>query len=131
MRILLFAAALAACSFTACKKEPRYHHGLQGVYTGKFYRDINGHENMSAVTLKFTGNTWQGQSEYPYYPALCNGTFTTKGDKAQFTNSCMWIAAFDWTFILQDQWDLRYYGDSLRMTRTTDTYKDIYLLKRK
>jgi len=120
----------AVLFLSACSNDPVVYPDTliaDGVYKGTFQRTGNA---VSNVTLTFSGNTWQGQSDTPLYPAFCNGTFARSGsDSIHFENPCVWTANFDWTLILSNKYKITVNGNQVEITRTySNGVKDIYLL---
>lgn len=108
-----------------CKKEDENNqqHSLEGDYTGIF--DRNG--NTSNVTLSLNEGTFNGSSEIEKFPAICNGTYIVSGNRITFTNVCNWTADFDWTLILDDEWNYNLSNDMLTMTKANG---DQYVLSK-
>jgi len=106
----------------------------EGTYHGTFQRQIVWTDSHIAnISLTFTANQWSGTSDFPKYPALCRGTYSTNGDTILFENACVWTAEFDWTLILSGKYILTKTGKTIEFSRdyrsaTTDTYVDQYLL---
>lgn len=83
------------------------------------------------VTLTFSDQHFNGQSNMSRYPAICNGTFQLSGDSIQFNNACVFTADFDWTLILSGRYDIYTIEDQLIITRTyNNQVKDVYNLRK-
>lgn len=129
MRHLFPAIACAALLATACKKTNPVIPVLDGTYTGTFQRQQGGGGPVSQVSFTFSGNQWTGTSQYPKYPALCNGHYTISAlHKITFTNACPWTADFDGSLILSHEYELRVTGNDVEMVRENPPYRDVYKL---
>ncbi|HYE55132.1 MAG TPA: hypothetical protein VD996_09825 [Chitinophagaceae bacterium] len=133
MRRLFFMAIIAVIGLASCKKDTTDNITLTGTYTGTFVRYGPAVDGIPAsVTITFTGNEFSGTGQLPTYPALCNGTFSINGNKGTFENKCVWTANFDWTLILNGEYDIHIDGDNLYIYRSYNgAYFDSYNLKRK
>ncbi|MCX2745470.1 hypothetical protein OO013_16440 [Mangrovivirga sp. M17] len=96
---------------------------IEGEYTGTFER--NG--NTSGVELSLQNGTFSGQSETVKFPAICSGTYMVTNSAITFTNECPWTAEFDWSLILNGEWDYEYDNGTLIMTNSTG---DKYILEK-
>jgi hypothetical protein len=129
LSVLLLIAGMALVS---CRKDNRNDEYLTGTYKGTFQRfgpAVDG--QLVNVTLKFDGNTFSGESEAQYYPAICSGKFTVAGNKANFENTCVWPAHFDWTLILNGEYEIIVNGNNLEIIRSYNGvvfYQDHYKL---
>jgi hypothetical protein len=134
MRQIIGLAMVALVGLTACKKDKNEVEIASGTYEGTFARVGQARfEPPAPVTLTFNGNQFSGQGTVQYYPALCNGSFSVNGSTATFKNACLWTANFDWTFVLDGDYQFSVDGDSLYITRTYPGIvfqEDRYLLKR-
>jgi hypothetical protein len=126
---LLFISALV---LSACSKGIDEKNILAGTYYGTFQRTEGiGNKEIAKVSIKFTSAGYSGTSDKPRYPAICNGTYSINGNNISFTNSCAWTADFDWTLILNDDYTLKAYGDSIEISRQyAGQMSDIYKLKK-
>ena len=118
---------------SGCEKAKNTKPGIhEGTYTGTFQRIIpTGDAMISNVMVSFFKGKWNGQSDIPEYPALCNGSFSSKTDKLIFENDCAWTADFDWSLILSGEYNFEMNGDSLIILKdynTASEYRDIYRL---
>ena len=116
--------------FFSCKEEEvNIPIILDGTYKGTFQRRTLNGGLSSQITINFNSNTWNGESEYPKYPALCNGAFTIRGNTIEFTNLCHWTAEFDWSLVLAQQYQIRKIGGSIEISRDYGgSFKDVYIL---
>jgi hypothetical protein len=134
MRQIIGLAMVALVSFASCKKDKSDVEIPSGTYKGTFARvGAARWEPPAEVTLTFNGNQYAGQATAQYYPAVCNGTFSVSGNSANFKNACFWTANFDWTLVLDGDYEIETRGDSLFITRSypgTILQIDKYKLKR-
>ena len=129
MRYLLPSLLSFALLATACKKTNPAIPTLDGTYTGTFQRQQGGSGQVSQVRITFSGNQWTGTSQYPKYPALCNGTYAINAlHKITFANACPWTAEFDWSLILSHEYGLSVTGNDVEMVRDNPPYRDVYKL---
>lgn len=116
----------------SCKKENKTDAIAaipNGTYTGTFQRTGG---PISNVTIMVSGSDWSGQSQTPQYPALCQGGYssTVEGD-ISFANECVWTANFDWTLILNGEYDFVMNGRDIELTKDYNgLMKDVYKLTR-
>ncbi|WP_396198547.1 hypothetical protein [Flavobacterium sp.] len=85
-----------------------------GNYIGTFER--NG--ISSNVQLNLNNGTFNGQSTVEKYPALCNGTYLIVNNTITFEDQCVWTAEFDWTLILNGEWNYNMNGNILTMIKS-------------
>jgi hypothetical protein len=85
-----------------------------GNYTGIFER--NG--IISNVNLNLVDGSFNGQSATQKYPALCNGTYLISGNTITFDSNCAWTADFDWSLILDGEWNYNMNGNILILTKS-------------
>jgi len=52
------------------------------------------------------------------FPAVCSGTYAMSGDKITFTNECMWTADFDWSLVLNGEWNYTFRGETITFTHS-------------
>jgi hypothetical protein len=131
----LFAFLLSIPLITACKKSqelPANDQFLSGRYMGTFYR--TGGDTVN-VSLLFTENNFSGSSDRLKYPAICNGTFSVNKNGGtntiQFDDACMWTADFDWSLILDGDYELNFNPDkSVTIVRHSFASSDYYTLWR-
>jgi hypothetical protein len=87
---------------------------INGNYIGVFER--NG--ISSNVQLNLVNGSFNGQSVIQKFPALCNGTYLISGYTITFDNNCAWTADFDWTLILNGEWNYNMNGNILLLTKS-------------
>ena len=108
----------------------------EGSYVGTFKRELSWTDSYTAnVTMTFLSNAWTGTSDITKYPALCNGTYSLKGDTIIFENNCAWTTEFDWSLILSGKYVLEINEDSVEIYRNYPrtepvSYTDRYKLKK-
>lgn len=126
----LFFLLLPLASAFSCSTDELEPEVLSGTYTGRFSRISPIVEYIpSTVTLTFTGNKFSGSSSDEKYPAICRGTYTVDGSEIEFENGCVWTADFDWTYILDGEFELVVEGDELIITRRyNEELYDVYTL---
>ena len=84
-----------------------------GNYIGIFIRN----DVSSNVQLNLTSGTFNGQSTTQKFPALCNGTYIITSNTITFEDKCVWTAEFDWTLILNGEWNYIMNGSILTLTK--------------
>ncbi len=116
---------LAICiSLMSCDNDTNtVENNVNGNYIGVFER--NG--RTSNVTLTLNNGSWVGESAIDKFPALCNGIYTTSSGAILFENVCPWTAQFDWTLILDDNWNYTLNNNTLILTKSNE---DKYTLAR-
>lgn len=101
----------------------------QGTYKGQFTRSSPlARYAPSEVTITFSENKFSGQSGKVNYPAIGSGTFKVVGNEIEFVNENMWIADFDWTYILKEKFKMSFDGKKLEMIKSSDDHTDQYSL---
>ena len=101
---------------------------LIGSYMGTFHR--TGMDTVGLI-LSFSENNFEGSSTRPKYPAICRGSFQLNTTTVTFTDSCVWTADFDWTLILNGNYNIDFNSDgSIRIWRTYGSVSDEYLIRR-
>ena len=106
---LLF--VLISCSKNVAEAE--IPQNTNGNFIGIFER--NG--VTSNVQLNLTSGTFNGQSTTQKFPALCNGTYIITSNTITFEDKCVWTAEFDWTLILNGEWNYVMNGNILTLTK--------------
>ncbi|EKT4520703.1 hypothetical protein JE945_002472 [Flavobacterium psychrophilum] len=109
--IVTFLFILISCSKNDAEVE--IPQNINGNYVGFFER--NG--VSSNVQLNLTNGTFNGQSTTLKFPALCNGTYIITSNTITFEDKCMWTAEFDWTLILNGEWNYIMNGNNLTLTK--------------
>lgn len=105
---------------------------LEGTFTGVFIRSSPDAKYQPAdVVLNLQGNQFLGSSNIARYPAICQGTFEVGTGKIRFADGCVWTADFDWTYILNGEFELTLNGDELTLRRSyAGAVHDLYALRR-
>lgn len=104
---------------------------LSGKFEGTFERVESGISlGLSEVSLEFEGNTYKGSHKEPRYPVICNGSYSIEDAKVIFANDCFFTADFDWSLILNGEYDAMLSGQELTLTRNNGNFEDTYRLKR-
>jgi hypothetical protein len=123
--ILLLAVAAGSCK----KNDNNTETKPEGTYTGTFQRKVSGNGEISNVSLTFSAGAWNGQSQFAKYPALSHGTFSINGNKVSFQNESAWTAEFDWSLILNGDYNISTSGNTLSITKTySNGMVDVYTL---
>jgi hypothetical protein len=125
----LFLLAFLSLGFFGCEKEE--DPSVSGNFTGVFYRTSpNSTWTQSQVSLNLNANSFSGQSADARYPAICHGSWTAGEETIEFSNSCIWTADFDWTLILDGEYNYELNGDHLKIWKITGDKTDTYDLHR-
>jgi hypothetical protein len=114
----------------SCKKNNNAPagHNLSGSYSGIFYRTGM---DTAGVVINFNGNNFDGQSNRPKYPAICRGSFDLDATTINFIDSCQWTADFDWSLILNGNYNIDFKNDgTVRIWKTNGYITDEYSLTR-
>ena len=129
-KTLLFFLLLMMVFTISCTQNEPDPVVLSGTYTGSFTRiSPNVDYRPSTVSLSFTGNKFSGSSSIEKYPAICKGTYMVGDDKIEFKNGCVWTADFEWTFILDGEFEWSVEGNELTITRRyNENMYDMYRL---
>jgi len=140
MKLKLWFISFSALSIIGCAKpeielQEETYKIKEGTYRGTFYRTISWQPiTYSAVTISFTSNTWEGTSEFAYYPALCHGTYSLQDSTITFVNECVWPAHFSWTLILSGIYYFRVEDETINFVKILGVdsanfvHKDVYRL---
>ncbi|GEO12179.1 hypothetical protein SAE01_46750 [Segetibacter aerophilus] len=117
---------------TGCEKNVEEKVFFSGKYSGTFERTTGAGSKVSSnVSITFNDANYSGTSDRMKFPAICNGTYSTKNNEIHFTNSCMWTADFDWSLILNNDYTYKSSGDSLEIKREyAGQMTDLYKLKK-
>jgi hypothetical protein len=134
---LLFAVIVLSCS---CSKEKQIDEPWVCilpmsdtiVYEGKFERITIAGSQTSDVNLKFRNGVFTGASSVNNFPAIGQGTIESYStNKVVFKNTSYWTANFDWTLILNGEYEIRTTNDSLLLQRVRGIDEmQFYRLKR-
>ena len=117
---------------TACDKgEDPFAKGGE-TFKGSFKRIESGKQTVaSSVQLRFKNGAFEGGSDQINYPAICEGSYSLKGEMLNFRNSCYFPANFDWSLILVGDFNYERKSDSLIISRSYDWGgRDEYRLKK-
>jgi hypothetical protein len=112
------------CIIISCSKsetEVAVSINTNGNYIGTFER--NG--IISNVQLNLNNGAFNGQSIVDKFPALCNGTYIMTSNTITFEDNCVWTADFDWTLILNGEWNFAMNGTILTLIKSNG---DKYIL---
>ena len=110
---ILILIGILITTFACNNDDDNSQQYINGEYIGMFER--NG--NTSNVELTFNDGTFTGESEMEKFPALCNGTYLISGNNITFVNDCPWTAEFDWSLILNAEWNFNLSNNVLIMTK--------------
>ncbi len=119
MKLLLFCYVILF-AFSCDKSTKRI---TNGTYIGTFER--NG--TQVPIQLTFTNGQFSGVSDSTNFPAICSGTYSVSGNTISFENGCGFLANFDHTLILWENWNYSWEDDVLTLTKTNG---DVYNLIR-
>jgi hypothetical protein len=116
---------------TACDKGDDPFPKSGNTYKGRFTRFESGKQpQTSNVQLRFKNGKFEGGSDQINFPAICEGSYSTKGEMLNFRNSCMFPSNFDWSLILVGDFNYEIKSDSLIISRSYDWGgNDVYRLK--
>lgn len=131
MKPLLCFLVLIVTLGSSCKKNDNQAIKLSGTYAGTFQRKVSGSGAVSNVSLNFSDNAWNGESQTVKYPALSHGTFSTTGNKINFKNESALTAEFDWSLILSGDYDIALSGNKITISKSYATgMTDVYTLSK-
>ena len=131
MKRFLLAIFLFA-GISACKKQLTDTSDLIGDYKGVFTRSAAAIDYFPAqITLSLKQGTFSGTSNVQNYPAICNGNWKIENSHLKFSNTCSFTANFDWTFILDGEFQFERSGKTLKIWRSYGNgQSDSYLLEK-
>jgi len=131
MRSALFSLCCLLLVLTSCKKD-QAGPVSDGDYTGTFQRiSLTGSGAVSNVTLHLRSGSYSGSSDNARYPAICVGGWESSEGKLHFWDGCVFTADFDWTLILEGDFNYSIDGFHLKFWKTTGDHTDVYNLQRK
>ncbi|WP_114936996.1 hypothetical protein [Mucilaginibacter endophyticus] len=131
MKPLFYFLVLIITLGGSCKKNENQAIKLSGTYAGTFQRKVSGTGAISDVSLSFSADAWNGESQTVKYPALNHGTFSTTGNKINFKNESVWTAEFDWSLILSGDYDITVSGNKITISKSYATGMiDVYTLSK-
>lgn len=111
MKHTILLILIALLHLLSCTKSNKTN--VNGSYIGVFER--NG--VTSNVELTLTNGQFSGQSDQDSYPAICSGAYAVSGNTISFENECGFLANFDHTLILSDNWSYSYNNNVLILTK--------------
>jgi hypothetical protein len=130
MKIFL-TALFALVILASCNKDNDSTSGNQfpgGAYSGTFSRTGM---DTAIVLINFSENRFDGSSNMNKYPAICHGSYVLNESTVQFADSCSWTADFDWTLILNGNYNIEHRDDGyIRIWRTNGTVTDEYIIRK-
>jgi hypothetical protein len=110
-RVLFLLSVITLTAFQCSDSEEPV---MEGSYSGQFNRiSTSAQHYPSNVTLKLTDGSFSGTSSVNYFPGICKGSYSVDGTKILFRDSCVWTANFDWSLILNGEFNYTLKGDSL------------------
>jgi hypothetical protein len=120
--LFLLAVLLFSCTendpLSSKENEPTQTLTLEGIYKGQFMRvNPNAGFQTAEVTLTLDESGYTGASSINMYPALCKGSYEQNDKKINFKNACAWIAAFDWTLVLDGEYQIEINKDQVILKR--------------
>jgi hypothetical protein len=130
MKRMMLIVAVFTLILASCKKTNVHSSIPDGTYKGTFQRQNTVAVRVSHVTINFSGDQWTGESDTDKYPAICQGSYNKLGsDSISFANECAWIANFDWSFILSRNYEIKFLGKIVEISRTyANGLRDVYEL---
>lgn len=131
MRTAVLSLLCLLLALTSCKKD-HADPVSDGDYTGTFRRiSLTGTGAASNVTLHLRGGSYSGSSDNARYPAICVGGWEASEGQLHFWDGCVFTADFDWTLILEGDFDYSISGSHLKFWKTAGDHTDVYDLKKK
>ena len=118
---------VSACEKNVDNNDSNSQTLANGLYKGRFSR--TGMDTVNVSISVFQGN-FEGESDRQYYPAICRGSVSKDNSGITFMDSCAWQANFDWTLILNGNYQLTENGNEIRIWRNNGASTDEYLLIR-
>jgi hypothetical protein len=129
MKQLLY-LLLITIFFVSCEKSEN-DSALSGNYTGTFQRSSpGGNSPKNQVSLNLNAGSFSGTSSDARFPAICHGSWEIRSNKIQFNNACVWTADFDWTLILDGEFQYQLNGNHLKLWKVMGEITDTYELYR-
>lgn len=105
----------------ACKDDDFSTLIVDGTYYGTFtIIESSGQTQSSYVTFIFSNNKYSCLPQKKYLPPVGAGAFTTNGNMITLTDTAIHTAEFDWTLILNGDFEYSYNGNTLTL-RQSDT----------
>lgn len=116
MRKFLGLSIACLILLASCKREDMVKT-IGGDYKGIYYRSYPNTPGVdyihSNVTIHFGDGRYSGTSDVSNFPLLCQGIVAQDASVLTITNTCMFTANLDWTYILDGQYQYSYGGHSL------------------
>lgn len=126
--LMILAGLLASCEY---EQIDTIETVKPGIYKGQFIRSSSYSKYSPAqVSIEFNDDHFTGQSEVINYPAICSGTFRVEGNEIIFNKQCFFTADFDWTLILQGNYQYQVKDNQLEIARIQNEVTDRYVLVR-
>ena len=130
MRKAIFLAMVLFTGLLACNKE-KFEEQIKGSYKGTFQRvSPTGFYPPQQITLHLNDNSFSGESTNARQPAICHGSWEAGGSNINFKNGCVWTADFDWTLILEGDFEYELNGTHLKMWKAIGEIIDTYELEK-
>ncbi len=60
---------------------------------------------------------YSGESDTGVFPAICSRSCSILNNSIAITDECFWIADFDWTLTLNEEWNHSLNGSMLILTK--------------
>lgn len=114
-------------SLSCANNDPEELIITPGIYKGQFIRSSPYSKySPSNVSIEFTSEKFSGVSDREKIPAICSGTYSIKGKEINFKNECFFTADFDWTLILNGDYQIQCHNHHLVISRTQNEITDTY-----
>lgn len=126
----IFPLIILSILFVGCSTNNSSTEIFDGTYIGSFSRISDTGQNPSAkVSITFNNGTFEGTSTINEYPAICNGTYEISDSDITFSNSCVFTADFDWTYILNGTYTYEVIDNEFRIRKVYNfSSSDVYIL---
>lgn len=122
MRTTVILATLAL-QISACSDDSDVNSITDGAYVGTFtIVSANGHTQTGNVTFTFEGTSYSCLPEQPYLPPSGAGQFQTIREVLRFKDTVVHTAEFDWTLILNGDFQYTFDGSHLVLLQKDDQY---------
>lgn len=123
----LVAIVLISCEYDQVEK---LSFG-DGVYEGQFFRGSPLSLPVPVkVKIEIDNNAFSGSAD-GRLPVICKGTFALGDGTITFSNRCFFTADFDWTYILDGEYNISLQEDQVTLTKSYDGgVTDVYQLKK-
>ncbi len=117
---------IIALVLISCEKADSSSYSLNGRYIGFFSRTGM---DTAQVSLLFSGDRFEGESDMTNYPAICTGEFELDNNSVNFNDACAWTANFDWSLILSGNYNINVSNGTVRIWKTSGAVTDEFLLR--